>query len=279
MEQPLEFHKKRNIGDVISDSFQFIISEIGPLSKYTVFYALPFIIILSALQLVITSKLYASLETIREMQPDMMLQEMGGIYKDYFFIMIFNVFVQSLFMAVVYSYMHAYLDRGKGNFTSSEITSAFFTNAYITLGTSLLVAFISFFGLIFCILPGILLANSLSLAPFIAMYERKGIGYAIGRSWKLVSLSWWGTFALNLTGILIMWIAATIISAPATIGMESKVFFKSGETISQLAADWRVWVVMISSVISSLLAVISFTFQVFQYFNLKEREKEFLPGA
>jgi hypothetical protein len=277
MEEPIVFQEKRNVGEIIIDSFRFIGSEKGPLFKFTVLYALPFIIILSALQLVITSKLSASLQSLREMQPEMMLQELGGVYKDYFLILIFSVFVQSLFMAVVYSYIHAYLDRGKGNFSNSEITTAFFSNAYIILGTALLVTLISLIGVIFCILPGILLANSLSLSVFIAIYERKGIGYSISRSWKLVNLQWWGTFALNLIGILTMKGVEMVISIPATMGIESNTIINPGESFTQMASNWRVWVMIISSVISSLLGIIVFVFQVFQYFNLKELEKEF-PG-
>ena len=275
MENPIEFPKRREIIEIITTSLQFIRSEFKPLAKYTLIYALPFIAILAGLQLVLTSKLTAALELIKDLEPDMMLQELGGIYKYYLLILLFNIFVQSLFMSVIFTYIHAYLDRGRGNFTTGEITSAFFTNAYISMGTTLIVAVVSVFGLIFCILPGIFLANSLSLAVFIAVYERRGIGYALTRSWKLVNLQWWGTFVLNLTGIVIMQIAAMALSAPATFGPESDVLFEKGESFAQLASDWRVWVFIASSVISSLLAVISFVFQAFQYFNLKEREKEF----
>jgi hypothetical protein len=277
MTEPVEFPKRREIPEVIAASFQFIGSEAGVLLKYTLLYALPFIIVMAALQLVLSSEVYAIQDTLRSMEPSEMLGQLGGIYKKYFLMLLFNVFVQSLYMAVVYSYIHAYLDRGKGNFTSSEITSAFFSNAYITMGTSLVVAVISLIGLIFCIIPGILLLNSLSLAVFIAVYERKGIGYAITRSWNLVKLQWWGTFLLNLIGIIITSVVTMVLAAPASIGQESKVIFESGETIRQAASDWRVWVFLVSSVIGSILSVITFVFIAFQYFNLKEQEKEF-PG-
>ena len=217
-------------------------------------------------------------ETIRNVEPSEMLGQLAGIYKKYFLLLVFNIFVQSLFMAVIYSYIHAYLDRGKGNFTSSEITSAFFTNAYISLGTSLVVGFISIIGFILCIVPGILFLNSLSLAVFIAIYERKGIGYSLARSWNLVKLQWWGTLLLNLIGILISQGVAMVLSAPASLGHESKVIFEQGESLRQAASDWRVWVFLFSSVVGSLLSMISLVFLAFQYFNLKEREKEFLPG-
>jgi len=277
MEEPLEFPQRREIPEIIGTSLKFIKSEFKPLAKYTLIYALPFIIVLAALQLFISSKLASSLETIKEMKPEMMLQELMGIYKYYFLILLFNIFVQSLFMAIIYTYVHAYLDRGRNNFTSSEITSAFFTNAYISLGTCLVVTVIAVLGLFLCIIPGILLANSLSLAVFIAVYERKGIVYSIRRSWDLVKLQWWGTFALNLFGILIMQITSMVLSAPASIGNDSTVLIETGESFAQMASDWKVWVSLGASVVSSLLSVISFVFLALQYFNLKEREKEF-PG-
>jgi hypothetical protein len=279
MEQPVEFPKKREVLEIITESFRFIGAEAGSLMKYTLIYALPFIIILAALQLVLSSEVTAIQETLRSMEPEEMLGQLGPMYKKYFLIMLFNVFVQSLFIAVIYTYIHAYLDRGKGNFTSSEITSAFFTNAWISIGTSLVVALISFIGLIFCIFPGIYILNSLSLAVFIAIYEKKGIGYAISRSWNLVKLQWWGTFLLNLVGFMLAQAAAMILSAPATMGLESKVLFTQGETISQAASDWRVWVFLVATIIGTLLSVVTFVFLAFQYFSLKEREKEILPGV
>jgi hypothetical protein len=285
MDTPVEFPKRREIPEVIAASFQFIRAESGALLKYTLIYALPFIVVLAALQLVITSQLSGIQETLLSLnRSDLLEQERlellrlaGGIYKKYFLLLLFNIFVQSLFMAVIYSYIHAYLDRGKGNFTSSEITSAFFSNAYITMGTSLIVAVICLIGLVFCIIPDILLLNSLSLAVFIAVYEKKGIGYAITRSFNLVKLQWWGTFLLNLIGIMITSLVTMALAAPASIGQESKVIFEEGETIAQAASDWRVWVFLISSVIGSILSVITFVFLAFQYFNLKECEKDF-PG-
>jgi hypothetical protein len=279
MNTPAEFPKKREIPEIIAESLKFIGSESGPLLKYTLIYTLPFIVVLAALQLVLSSEVYAIQETIRTVEPSEMLGQLGGMYKKYFLILLFNIFVQSLFMAVIYTYIHAYLDRGKGNFTSSEITSAFFTNAYISIGTSLVVGIISMIGFIFCIIPGILVLNSLSLAVFIAVYEKKGIGYSITRSWNLVKVQWWGTLLLNLIGIIITTVVTMALAAPASFGQESKIIFETGESFSQAASDWRVWVTLISSVIGSVLSVISFVFLAFQYFNLKEREKEIMPGV
>jgi len=278
MDDIIQFPRKREIGETITDTMKFIRMEWRPLARYSLIYALPFIIILAALQLVLTSRLMEVQEVLRDLEPELMLQELGGIYKNYFLILIFNVFVQSLYMSIIYSYLHAWLDRGKGNFTPAEITSAFFSNVYVALGTTLVVSFISLIGLLFCIIPGILIANSLSPAIFISIYERKGIGPAIARSWNLVKLQWWGTFALNLIGILIIQITSMVLSAPASIGQESRVLITPGEPLSQIASDWRVWIFFIATVVSILLSVIPYIFLAFQYFNLREREKEERPA-
>lgn len=278
MNQPVEFPKKREVTEVITESFRFLGAESGSLMKYTLIYALPFIIIMAALQLVLSSEVAGIQETLLSMEREEMLGQLGPMYKKYFLIMLFNVFVQALFIAVIYTYIHAYLDRGKGNFTAGEITSAFFSNAWISIGTSIVVALLSMIGLIFCIFPGIFILNSLSLAVFIAIYEKKGIGYAISRSWNLVKLQWWGTFLLNLVGLMLAQAVAMILSVPATMGLESKVILAQGETFSQAAGDWRVWVFLVATIIGTLLSVITFVFLAFQYFNLKEREKEIMPG-
>ena len=90
-DQLIEFPKRREIPEVISDSFKFIGSESGALLKYTLIYALPFIVVLAALQLVLTSEVTAIQETLRNTEPSELLGQVGGMYKKYFLILLFNV--------------------------------------------------------------------------------------------------------------------------------------------------------------------------------------------
>ena len=87
----------------------------------------------------------------------------------------------------------------------------------------------------------------------------------------------WNTFLLNLLGIVIIWVVSFIITLPAIMsGIGNSVF--SGPDNGTLEQPQWYWVLIgLSSVISSLLWIIPFTFLAMQYFNLDERFKPAEP--
>ena len=125
-------------------------------------------------------------------------------------------------------------------------------------------------GLFFFILPGIFIANTLSLAMFVAVFENKGVGNAIERSWRLVRKNWWQTLALNISGILIVYLSSIIFSLPLYVYD----IFNAPPTGAELQLDnlpaWRLGMMGLSVAVSSLFTVVPFIFLALQYFNLSE---------
>jgi hypothetical protein len=267
----IEFRLKRETGDIIQATLAFLRSEYKQLGKLIAIYVLPFMVLYAITQVFLQIKLTEAAGVLSELEPENLMDEIGGLYGNFLLIIFFNVFVQSLLVALVYSYVQVYLRRGRGNISDSEVTALLFPNSGKALITGFFAAIMSLMGLTLCLLPGIIIANSLSLAIFIAIFENKGLGYSLLRSWALVKRQWWATFALNVIGILFVWLASITISLPA-------VFYDafSGNVASELAVipPWRWWVSGLSVVGSSVTAVVVFIFLAFQYFNLTEREKE-----
>ncbi len=274
MVRPIDFSRKRETVEIIADSIVFLRTEGKHLLKITAVYILPFLIIYTAAQLYMQSKYAGFLELAMKKEPDQLVREAGPFYLNLLITLGFNVFVQSLFCAVIYTYIQAYIFKGRNNFSLQDITPVFFTNALLTLATGFAVTALSVSGLFLCILPGILLANSLSLAVFIAVYERKGVLNAMIRSWFLVRGHWWGTLGLNVLGILIIWITGSILSLPVALAGGENLLNSTPGSISEMATDWRWWVTGGSLLISTIASVLSYLFWVLQYFNLSEREKE-----
>ena len=181
--------------------------------------------------------------------------------------------MQSLLAGTYYSYIEIYVKKGKGNFELSEITPLLFSNGLLALGANLVLFIAVMLGVIMCILPGLYIANTLSIVVMILIFEKKGLGDALSRSWNLVNSQWWNTLLLNLLGLIIIGVAGFVISIPSMFAGISSNIFSLQETEALEYPDWY-WVLMgIATIVSSILYVIPYTFLAFQYFNLDERTK------
>jgi len=273
-EQEIQFRKKRELGDIISDTFQFLKHEFKPLLRLTVLYVLPFIILYGIAQVYVQRKVLGNVDFSN---PDMLMSNLGPIYSNILFISLFSLFVQSLLAGAFYTYIEAYVKKGKGNFELHEITPHLFPNSLLALGANLILFITVILGLFLCIVPGIYFGNSLSLVVMIIIFEKRGLGNAFTRSWSLVHSQWWNTFVLNLLAFLIIMAMSFILSIPSIIAGAGSSIFSMQETGTLNYPDWY-WVVMaVSTIISSVLWIIPYTFLAFQYFNIDERTKPFQP--
>ncbi|MBN1821537.1 MAG: hypothetical protein JW833_12520 [Prolixibacteraceae bacterium] len=266
------FREKRDIGKIISDSFQFIKNEFRPLFGIILIYVIPFFILFAFLQINAQQRL---LESGFLNDPEIFMNNPLPFYKKVFVTVLFNVFAQCLYTAVIYSYIEVYVKKGKGNFSTGDVTSELFNNSLIALGAGAMITVIVFFGLIFCIIPGIYFANTLSLVIMIAVFEKKGISMALKRSWNLVNAQWWNTFLLNIIAFLIIMAVGFVFSIPTFIAGLTNSLMGLGQPESFEYPQWYWYLTGIDSVVSSLLYIIPYTFMAFQYFNLDERFNEF----
>ena len=190
-EKEIQFRKKRETGEIIADTFAFLKQEFRPLAKIVLIYVIPFIILYAALQVDVQRKL---LDSGIMNDPSLIMNNPGPFYKNVIIILLFNVFVQALFIAAVYSYIEMYIKEGKGNFTLHEVTSRLFHNSLLALGAGVALTVIVVLGLMMFIVPGIYFANTLSLSVMILIFEKKGLNHALTRSWKLVNSLWWNNY-------------------------------------------------------------------------------------
>ena len=269
MEQKnIQFQKEREVGVIISDSFAFLKQEIKPISRLVLLYVLPFMVLYAIAQIYMQINILGKIDLTDQ---EALMQNIGPALPSLFMFSLFGLFIQSLIIGTFYSYIEAYVKTGKGNFELIDISSKFFSNSLLALGASFIFAIISIFGLIMCFLPGFYFANTFSLLFIIAIYEKKGLNDALSRSWKLVNSQWWNTLVLNLAGIVLIWLVGIIVSSPLLLSDFTNNLSMSSVEIQDYPT-WY-WVVTgLSSIISMTFYIIPFTFQAFQYFNLKERE-------
>ncbi len=270
----IQFRKKRELGEIVSDSFEFLKLEIKPISRLILIYVLPFVLIYGGLQVFVQMKISGSIDFSNSEE---LLANIVPLYKNIFLSSLFGLFVQSLLIGTYYSYIEMYIKKGKGNFTVSDISAGLFSNTLLALGANFVLFVIVLIGVILCILPGIYFANSLSLVVIIFIFEKKGIGSAFTRTWQLVHTQWLNTLLINILGILVVYAAGFVLSIPAMFSGASSAFFSLKETGS-LDYPTYYWVLMVlSTVVSSLLWIIPYTFLAFQFFNLNERNSATPP--
>jgi len=267
------FRKKREIGDIFSDSFQFIKQEHKPLTKLIAVYVLPFMVLYGFVQIYLQKNVISKIDLTDQ---EALFANIGPIYLNIFLFSLFGLFVQSLLIATYYTYIEAYVNKGKGNFDLTDITPQLFSNGLLAIGASLVIFIVVIFGLILCIVPGIYFANSLSLAFIILIFERKGLGNALMRSTLLVNTQWWSTFLINITGIILIWTASFVMSVPAVISGVAGNILDSNPPPTEYP-DWYLILIGVSTVVSSVLWIIPYTFLAMQFFNLQERMKPIVP--
>lgn len=268
MEQKdIRFRKQRDLGVVISDSFDFLKQEAKPIFRMIGIYVLPFVILYAGAQVYFQRNVLSQFDLTN---PESLMADIGPFYLNLFMFMFFGLFVQSLLVGTYYSYLEAYIKHGKGNFQLTDISSKFFANSLLALGANLIFVIIVFFGAMMCLLPGLYFANTFSLMLFIFIFEKKGISDAMSRSWKLVNSGWWNTLLLNIIGIAIFYLVRMVLSIPTLIMGVTNVF--SSEITNPADYPNWYWVLSaVSSVITTIVFIVPFTFQAFQYFNLAER--------
>ncbi len=270
VEKEIQFRKKREIGDIFTDSFEFLKQEFKPISKLIGIYVLPFLLLYGLVQVYLQKNVISRFDFSN---PDTLLENIGPLYLNIFLFSLFGLFVQSLLIAAFYSYIDVYIKKGKGNFDLSEITANLFSNGLLAIGGSFVLFFMVMIGVVLCIIPGIYFANTFSIIFFILIFEKKGLANAFIRSSALVNKQWWNTFLINIVGIIIIWTVSMIISIPTMITGFSKNIFNHDMAPVEYP-DWYWVLIAFSTIVSSVLYIILYTFLAFQYFNLDENTEE-----
>ena len=88
VEKEIEFRKKRELSEIITDSFKFIKQEYKPISKLIFTYVLPFLILYGIVQVYVQMKVIG---TIDLSNPDSMMANIGPIYLNLFLFSLFGI--------------------------------------------------------------------------------------------------------------------------------------------------------------------------------------------
>ncbi|WP_103865443.1 hypothetical protein [Aquimarina sp. I32.4] len=269
----IEFKKKRELGDILTDTFAFLRNNgktlLSVLMKTS---GIPFVL------LILASAFYTHIST--SFLDPVRLSNNEVTNMGMFAIALFTMFTTllifyGLLCGTVLHFIKAYIDN-KGRVDVNTVTQGVKQDFGKIIGLGFLSGLITGVGFLLCFIPGIYLYVPMSLVFSILVFRKTSISDAINDSFLLIKNEWWITFAtLLVLGILIGVISA-VFSIPAIIYSFTKGLALASETSMNDASSSIDWVFILLNTISSaakyLLYIITSVATAFIYYNLNERK-------
>jgi hypothetical protein len=272
MFQKIELRRTRDFSEKINATFEFIRQNIKPLAKSLIYISGPFILLqgffngfyqkqalggggLNALDIFNTSS-------------DLVMW-LGLTY-----VFLLLGYISSII--VVYEFMRLYeTKQNPETIDVPEVWEGVKENYLPMIGASIVMFFLVIIGMILLVIPGFYVAVAFSLVAPIMIIEKKGMGEALSRCFKLITEKWWSTFGLIFVTTLIVTVMALIFVIPQSIF--SALFVLHAKDVAEEAPLWQQTGMVISSMFYSiganLLQAIVFVAIAFQFYNLIERKE------
>lgn len=268
MEGKINFQETRDIGELISVTFEFIKENFIPLGKALLYIAGPFVLLSGIFTSTVVIKMMVKYPVNSHVSLSELIKHMSSYsLVNYVFMFITN----SVIAAVVYEYIVLYIDRGPEGFDLADLIEFLKEDALTLLAVMLLSSLLITAGFVLFFIPGIYLAVIMSPIIMVVLYERTSFPDAFNRSLHLVMGYWWFTFGFLLVMIIIQIVLMMAISLPINVISQAFIGPATGSMTksSQIA-------LMVTSVISSVnyfLYAIPMIGMAFHYFNLVQRKE------
>lgn len=259
-------HKIRDIGDIITDSFQYVRIHFNTLGRALLFFVLPFYIVQFFLMKGYTDEIFGSI--------------LGGnvaaldtIFGPKYFLGLALSIVASAVLTVV-TLKHLKLTDSGEEPTPEAILEDIVPNVLKYVGLYILMVFLLSFSMLLFIIPFFFFGIKFCLSMSALILEDESIFGSMKRSWELTKDHWWGTFAVILVMYIMMILITYAILIPITI-----ISILTVESGSVEVADPSLWtnfyyvLTGIMTAISSLISAIIFIAISLQYYSLIERKE------
>lgn len=270
----IELKKKRELGDILSDTFAFLRSQFKPFFSTFLKIVGPYLLVM----LISYGFYFSSFSQLLNFNriDSIDFDAFNGVY---FFlaivVLVFSVLASYvLSQATTLFYMQSYAENN-GVINFGEIKNNVYNKFWSFIGLGFLVGLSLIIGLMFCCVPGIFLYVPLSLSFAILVFKGKSVTDSFGYSFDLVKDHWWITFATIFVLLIIVTVASSAFSIPAVIYQYAKMGILSGEIDAEnfggvLSDPIYVVLNLISTLAQFLLNIISLIAVALIYFNLNE---------
>ncbi|HBQ58665.1 MAG TPA: hypothetical protein DD671_03325 [Balneolaceae bacterium] len=255
--------KYRDLGGILTDSFQYIRVHWKSLGKALLLLVLPFYLISGLL----VGDSYSNFLTAVMENPN---ADPGTLFTgNFLFGLLLLAFSSGALLTA--SLTHVQIARDHGQVQLSQITDRFGGNFLKLFLIYVLIILAIFFSAFLFIIPAIYIGVKLFLAPATSILEDLNPIDAITRSWSLTTGHWWFTFAVYLVMNIISSFMSYILIIPMGIVI-SFVGMAGADAESSLMSMMGIFYGLMI-VFASLFSVIMLIAMCLHYFNLIERKE------
>ncbi len=271
----IEFKKKRELGDILTDTFAFMRNEFKPF--FSVFFKIvgPYLLVMI---IALVLYMYYVGDQFNLLLVNNTAGDFNGltVFGLLLFYLISIAVVYTMCQSTVLHYIKSY-DKGKGTINFEDIKTDVYASFWSFVGMGFLVGICLFIGFVLCVLPGIYLYVPLSLTFGLLAFSNNGVGDAFSASFNLVKDHWWITFATLLIMIIIVYIASLAFAVPGSIYTYAKMGILSGEADAESMMNIfqdPVYVLfnILATIGQFMLNIISIVAGALIYFNLNEHK-------
>lgn len=272
MNETILFKQQRELGTILTDIFKFIRLNWKSLFGLILKIAGPALLILVAAYIYYMQSIFGSTGILQNL--DALDSFSTTSILSVFFLFLAAIIYYSLLNGVVLHFVKSYIEN-KGVVSNEAVTDGVRDDFWKLLAASLLVALITGFGMMFCVIPGIYVGVVLSIAYAVIVFEKRDVLDTISYCFKLIKNEWWMTFATFLVVFLLYYFINFIFQVPQYV-----YFFIKGFSMSdEISADPTMmfdWIYITLTSIALLFQYLMYTVIVlcaaFVYFNLNEKK-------
>ncbi len=263
--QTFEHKRIRDLGDILTDTFQYVRVYYKSLLKGLFFFVAPLYLIQAFLMEGYASELFASI-----LNPSN-TQDLGELFGwRYFTSMGITLLSYAVLSLVTFNHLY-FTEEGEEPITTDLLEDSGILILRF-LGLYVVMMFILFFSALFFIIPAIFLGIRLSLASSVIVLEKRGVFESLGRSWELTQNYWWATFTLFFIMYIIILFSSYVLILPTTL---VSIFLTDSGTINDPQGYLSLFTIFsaISTAVSSLFVSLFHISFALQYYNLVERKE------
>lgn len=272
MNETIHFKQQRELGTILTDIFKFIRPNWKSLFGLILKIAGPALLILVAAYIYYMQAIFGSTGILQNL--DTLDSFSGGSILAVFFLFLAAIIYYSLLNGVVLHFIKSYIEN-KGTVSNEAVTDGVRDDFWKLLAASLLVAVITGFGMMFCVIPGIYVGVVLSLAYAVIVFEKRDVLDTISYCFKLIKNEWWMTFATLLVVFLLYYFINFIFQVPQYVYFFIKGFSMTEEISADptMMFDWiYIGLTSIALIFQYLMYTIIVLCAAFVYFNLNEKK-------
>ncbi|GMQ27650.1 hypothetical protein [Algoriphagus confluentis] len=263
MQTYFELRKRRELGEILSDTFTFARINSKTLLPILIKTTGVFFLINLFFSAVYQ---YTTLDNLAVTNP-------GLFFGSLLLMLMGSLLYYASASSAIYSFMADYLEN-KGLVDPNQITQKSWSLMVNLLLLGLMVYFILLIGLVFFLIPGIYLLIPAALSFPILIFRNLGKWESFKASFKLVSGYWWVTFGTLLVVVIVIGIISFVFSLPATVYLSLKTLVVEPETNAMSGDFIFLLLSTLSSAVGNLLSIFLIIAMGLVYFDLDEEKNK-----